>query len=227
MSSTYPFVTQNGVTDWYTSVCAAGAARTAVLWHFFHETYDVSWYLWSYWIFAFIEIYLAIGIASAPALKPLTQRFVLQTQIYSSGRRSKQTNSSGMNSYQLGKHNNACENKERFRGDGYSNDTPTGYVATVESFGPHGPPPDAFAGPDLPKSLHFRNNTDDTISTVGFARTRDSGESVATDPASYVHFDSEGRQSFNSSTLEGSRLSFPLPPKSELSWPLPAHGSLC
>lgn len=56
---------------------AAGIIRTYTINYLINETYDSTWYLWKFWIWTLVEVYIAIMAASAPALKPLFLRFLV------------------------------------------------------------------------------------------------------------------------------------------------------
>jgi hypothetical protein len=58
-------------------VVVAGIARTYFINYVINETYDITWYLWKYWIWTLVELYSAIMAASAPALKPFFLRFLV------------------------------------------------------------------------------------------------------------------------------------------------------
>ncbi|RMZ86172.1 hypothetical protein DV737_g98, partial [Chaetothyriales sp. CBS 132003] len=53
---------------------AAGIARTVVLWKLMNTDYDFTWLLWEMWIWAILEMYIAIIATSLPALKPFFRR---------------------------------------------------------------------------------------------------------------------------------------------------------
>ena len=59
-------------------VVAAGIVRTVLLNYMINESYDATWYLWKVQVWTFVELYVAIMAASAPALKPLFKQFFLQ-----------------------------------------------------------------------------------------------------------------------------------------------------
>ncbi len=56
---------------------AAGIVRAIFINHLINQTYDNTWYLWKFWLWSFVELYLAIIAASAPALKPFFRRFLV------------------------------------------------------------------------------------------------------------------------------------------------------
>ncbi|RMZ92295.1 hypothetical protein DV736_g464, partial [Chaetothyriales sp. CBS 134916] len=55
-------------------VVAAGITRTVVLWKLMNTNYDFTWLLWEMWIWAILEIYIAIIAVSLPALKPFFRK---------------------------------------------------------------------------------------------------------------------------------------------------------
>jgi len=59
-------------------VVAAGIVRTYFINYLINETYDNTWYLWKLWIWTFVELYISIIAASAPALKPFFRRFLVE-----------------------------------------------------------------------------------------------------------------------------------------------------
>lgn len=58
---------------------AAGIVRTVLLYILLNVDYDFSWMLWESWIWAVVELYVAIFAASAPALKPFFRRFFIES----------------------------------------------------------------------------------------------------------------------------------------------------
>ena len=60
-----------------TSVVIAGIVRTYYLNYVINNTYDVLWYIYVMWVWTILELYLAMIAASAPALKPFFQRFLM------------------------------------------------------------------------------------------------------------------------------------------------------
>ena len=58
-------------------VVAAGIARTVILDYLINHTYDNSWWLYETWVWALVELFIAISAASAPALKPFFRKFFL------------------------------------------------------------------------------------------------------------------------------------------------------
>lgn len=76
----------------------AGIVRTVLLYLLLNKDYDFMWVLWETWIWAIVEIYVAIFAASAPALKPFFRRFLIDS-IGSIGRNSRRR---GTSQYALG-----------------------------------------------------------------------------------------------------------------------------
>ncbi len=58
---------------------AAGIVRTVLLYDLLNVNYDFSWELWVTWIWALLELYLALFAASAPGLKPFFRRFFVDS----------------------------------------------------------------------------------------------------------------------------------------------------
>ena len=58
-------------------VVAAGIVRTFYIDYVINRTYDVTWHIWQFWIWTFVELYISIIAASAPALKPFFRRYLL------------------------------------------------------------------------------------------------------------------------------------------------------
>ncbi|EXJ86366.1 hypothetical protein A1O3_03317 [Capronia epimyces CBS 606.96] len=58
---------------------AAGIVRTVLLYHMLNTDYDFTWVLWETWIWAVVELYVALFAASAPALKPFFRQFFVGT----------------------------------------------------------------------------------------------------------------------------------------------------
>ncbi|KIX01242.1 uncharacterized protein Z518_08967 [Rhinocladiella mackenziei CBS 650.93] len=58
---------------------AAGIVRTFLLYRLLNVDYDFTWELWETWIWAVVELYVAIFAASAPALKPFLRRYFIET----------------------------------------------------------------------------------------------------------------------------------------------------
>ncbi|KIV85503.1 hypothetical protein PV11_01194 [Exophiala sideris] len=58
---------------------AAGLVRTVLLYKLLNVDYDFSWELWVTWIWALLELYLALFAASAPGLKPFFRRFFVDS----------------------------------------------------------------------------------------------------------------------------------------------------
>ncbi|KAK5278708.1 hypothetical protein LTR20_000916 [Exophiala xenobiotica] len=58
---------------------AAGIVRTVLLYDLLNVNYDFSWELWATWIWALLELYLALFAASAPGLKPFFRRFFVDS----------------------------------------------------------------------------------------------------------------------------------------------------
>ncbi|EXJ80174.1 hypothetical protein A1O1_08316 [Capronia coronata CBS 617.96] len=56
---------------------AAGVVRTVLMYNLLNTDYDFSWVLWETWIWAVVELYVALFAASAPALKPFFRRFFI------------------------------------------------------------------------------------------------------------------------------------------------------
>lgn len=67
---------------------AAGIVRTLLMYNMLNTDYDFSWVLWETWIWAVVELYVALFAASAPALKPFFRRFFIES-IESIGRSSR------------------------------------------------------------------------------------------------------------------------------------------
>ena len=59
-------------------VIAAGIVRTVLLNYLINETYDETWWLWKFWLWTFVEVYVAIMAASAPALKPFFRKYLVE-----------------------------------------------------------------------------------------------------------------------------------------------------
>lgn len=72
------FVLEILLTCVFFSVVTAGIIRAYFINHLINNTYDNTWYLWKFWIWTFVELYLAIIAASAPALKPFFRRFLVE-----------------------------------------------------------------------------------------------------------------------------------------------------
>lgn len=58
-------------------VVTAGLVRTILLTHLTRSTYDSSWWSYKAWTWSMLELYLAIIIASAPALKPFFRKYLV------------------------------------------------------------------------------------------------------------------------------------------------------
>lgn len=58
---------------------AAGLIRTVLMYNLLNVNYDFTPELWDAWICAVLELYLALFAASAPSLKPLFQRFFIDS----------------------------------------------------------------------------------------------------------------------------------------------------
>ena len=58
---------------------AAGIVRTILMYRILNVDYDFSWDLWLTWVWAVIELYLALFAASAPSLKPFFRRFFIDS----------------------------------------------------------------------------------------------------------------------------------------------------
>lgn len=104
------------------SVVAAGIVRTILLNKVINGTYDPIWYLWVYYIWAVIELTLAIVAASAPALKPFLRRFLIDPITSRSGHGTPRygygyTISSGgyAKGSQAGSRNSRVDSRQRFR----------------------------------------------------------------------------------------------------------------
>lgn len=57
----------------------AGIVRTVLLYRLLNSDFDFTWILWETWIWAVVELYVAIWAASAPALKPFFQKFFVES----------------------------------------------------------------------------------------------------------------------------------------------------
>ncbi|KAL9624356.1 MAG: hypothetical protein Q9160_001318 [Pyrenula sp. 1 TL-2023] len=55
-----------------------GVIRTVTLHRIFHSDFDLSWHLWDYWLWNMLELFLGICVASAPANKPLVQKWLIE-----------------------------------------------------------------------------------------------------------------------------------------------------
>ena len=53
----------------------AGIVRTVLMYRLLNVSYDFTWNLWFIWIWADLELYLALFAASAPSLKPFFRHF--------------------------------------------------------------------------------------------------------------------------------------------------------
>ena len=60
------------------SAVAAGILRSYFLVYLERETWDSLWFVYKIWIWTFIELYVAIAAASAPALKPFFLLYLIQ-----------------------------------------------------------------------------------------------------------------------------------------------------
>lgn len=67
---------------------AAGVVRTVLMYNLLNKDYDFTWELWLTWVWAVLELYMALIAASAPSLKPFFQRFFVES-INSIGRSSR------------------------------------------------------------------------------------------------------------------------------------------
>ncbi|OCT49943.1 integral membrane protein [Cladophialophora carrionii] len=58
---------------------AAGVVRTVLMYQLLNVEYDFTWELWLTWVWAVVELYLALFAASAPSLKPFFQHFFVDS----------------------------------------------------------------------------------------------------------------------------------------------------
>ncbi|EXJ61912.1 hypothetical protein A1O7_02343 [Cladophialophora yegresii CBS 114405] len=58
---------------------AAGVVRTILMYELLNVDYDFTWELWLTWVWAVLELYLALFAASAPSLKPFFQHFFVDS----------------------------------------------------------------------------------------------------------------------------------------------------
>ncbi|OAG43867.1 hypothetical protein AYO21_01719 [Fonsecaea monophora] len=58
---------------------AAGLVRTVLMYNLLNVDYDFTWELWLTWIWAILELYLALFAASAPSLKPFFRHFFVES----------------------------------------------------------------------------------------------------------------------------------------------------
>jgi hypothetical protein len=58
---------------------AAGVVRTVLMYKLLNVDYDFTWELWLTWVWAVVELYLALFAASAPSLKPFFQHFFVDS----------------------------------------------------------------------------------------------------------------------------------------------------
>ncbi|KAL2428899.1 hypothetical protein ABEF95_004937 [Exophiala dermatitidis] len=58
---------------------SAGIVRTLLLYNMLNTDYDFTWVLWETWIWAVVELYVALFAASAPALKPFFRWFFVDS----------------------------------------------------------------------------------------------------------------------------------------------------
>ncbi|KIY00633.1 uncharacterized protein Z520_03296 [Fonsecaea multimorphosa CBS 102226] len=58
---------------------AAGLVRTVLMYNLLNVDYDFTWELWLTWIWAVLELYLALFAASAPSLKPFFRHFFVES----------------------------------------------------------------------------------------------------------------------------------------------------
>ncbi|KEF61949.1 uncharacterized protein A1O9_03521 [Exophiala aquamarina CBS 119918] len=58
---------------------AAGIVRTVLLYQLLNSDFDFTWILWETWIWAVVELYVAIWAACAPALKPFFQKYFVES----------------------------------------------------------------------------------------------------------------------------------------------------
>ncbi|KAG9777535.1 hypothetical protein ABEF93_000394 [Exophiala dermatitidis] len=58
---------------------SAGIVRTLLLYNMLNTDYDFTWVLWETWIWAVVELYVALSAASAPALKPFFRWFFVDS----------------------------------------------------------------------------------------------------------------------------------------------------
>ncbi|OAP60014.1 hypothetical protein AYL99_05016 [Fonsecaea erecta] len=58
---------------------AAGLVRTVLMYNLLNVDYDFTWKLWLTWIWAVLELYLALLAASAPSLKPFFRHFFVES----------------------------------------------------------------------------------------------------------------------------------------------------
>lgn len=59
-------------------VVGAGIVRTVITNNVINVDYDYTWILWEMWIWTLVEVFAAIVAASAPALKPLVNRYAVK-----------------------------------------------------------------------------------------------------------------------------------------------------
>jgi hypothetical protein len=75
---------------------AAGIVRTVLMYRLLNVDYDFTWELWLTWIWAVVELYLALFAASAPSLKPFFRHFFVESMTTFSRASRKQVDQSGM-----------------------------------------------------------------------------------------------------------------------------------
>ena len=60
------------------AVVVVGVGRTVMLSRVVFHDYDYTWILWDYWMWSLVELWAGLIAASAPALKPLIVRYVVE-----------------------------------------------------------------------------------------------------------------------------------------------------
>ncbi|KIW91784.1 uncharacterized protein Z519_07754 [Cladophialophora bantiana CBS 173.52] len=104
---------------------AAGVVRTVLMYNLLNVDYDFTWTLWLTWIWAVLELYLALFAASAPSLKPFFRHFFVES-INSFARGSRR---------RAGYSNNNGQGVGAGQGSGKGTGTGTGTYATDASKG--------------------------------------------------------------------------------------------
>lgn len=98
-------------------VVAAGIVRTVELNYLINETYDNSWYLYRTWIWALVELYVAVFAASAPALKPFFRKFFIEPIATIASNSKNRSNAQGYGPGSRRNGYNKWRNEKGFRGD--------------------------------------------------------------------------------------------------------------
>jgi len=89
--------------------CIFGTIKLVLLNKLLNDTFDFTWLLWEMWIWSIMELYVAIFAASAPALKPLLQRFWIMSvnSITRMSRRRRGDEGMGVYKFRLGSHSSS------------------------------------------------------------------------------------------------------------------------